>query len=38
MMERLYYYKSIHFREPQILDSPSESEDEELVNIVNSRI
>ena len=38
MMERLYYYKSIHFREPQILDSPSESEDEELVNIVNSRM
>jgi hypothetical protein len=38
MMERLYYYKSIHFREPQILDTPSESEDEELVNIVNSRM
>ena len=35
MMERLYYYKSIHFREPQILDSPSESEDEELVKIAN---
>ena len=38
MMERLYYYKSIHFREPQILDSPSESEDEELINILNSRM
>lgn len=43
LMDHLYHYQSIHFREAQRLDSPTDieleaSEDEELVNIVNTRM